>query len=149
MLFWSPGELLIPLFCPWVPEPVFVPIAQVVQFSLFLILFFLLVLFPRKSIVDYLFRSALMSRSLRFSSWPSFFFTFFLKWAKSHSAGSKVLCCYSSFHSPSFWFLEVPSTCVVRGHSRFSSFLAGSLVPKKDISVLCFLCFFGFSFKLS
>ena len=63
-----------------------------------------------------------MSRSSWFSFWPSFLFIFFLKWAKSHSASSKVLCCYSPFYSPSFWFPEGPSTCAVRDHSRFSSF---------------------------
>ena len=120
------------------------PIAQKVEFSLFLIFFFLLVLFPRKPMADYLSRSALVSdvtflmvqllavlplypfsqmgRISWFSFWPSFLFIFFLKWAESHSAGSKVLCCYSPFYSPLFWFPEIPSTCAVRGHSRFSSF---------------------------
>ena len=126
MLFWSPGELLIPLFCPLGTRACFVSISQKVQFSLFFILFFLLVLFLRKSMADYLFRSALMSRSSRFSFWPSFFFIFFLKWAESHSAGLNVLCCFSLFYTPSFWFPEVPPTCTMRSHSRFSSFLAGS-----------------------
>ena len=89
VLFWSPGELLIPLFCPLGTRACFVSISQKVQFSLFFILFFLLVLFLRKSMADYLFRSALMSRSSRFSFWPSFFFIFFLKWAESHSTGLK------------------------------------------------------------
>ena len=91
----------------------------------------------------------LMSRSLWFNFWPSFLFIFFLKLAKSHSVGSKVLCCYFPFYSPLFWFLEVPFICAVRGHSRLSFFLAGSLVPEKDVSTLCFLCSFGFSFELS
>ena len=64
----------------------------------------------------------LMSRSSWFSFWLSFLFIFFLKRAESHSVGSKVLCCYSPIYSLSFWFLEVLFTCVVRGHSRLSSF---------------------------
>ena len=69
--------------------------------------------------------------------------------------GGIPLCRFESplllipFYNPSFWFLEVPSTCAVRGHSRFSSFIVGSLVPEKDVSILCFLCSFGFSFELS
>ena len=31
----------------------------------------------------------------------------------------------------------------------FLLFLAGSLVPEKDVSIICFLCSFGFSFELS
>ena len=149
MLFWSPGELLIPLFCPLGTRACIVSIAQEVQFSLFLILFFLLVPFPRKSMADYLFQSARVSHSSWFSFWLSFFFIFFLKWAESHSVGSKVLCCYSPFNSPSFWFPKVLSTCAMRNHSRFSSFLVESLVPENDVSILCFLCSFGFSFELS
>ena len=126
MLFWSPEKLLIPLFCPLGTRACVVPIAQKVQFSLFFILSFLLVLFLWKSMADYLFRSALRSRSSRFSFWPSFFFILFLKWAESHSANLKVLCYYSLFYTSSFWFPEVPPTCAMRSHSRFSSFLAGS-----------------------
>ena len=55
------------------------------------------------------------------------------------------LCCYFLFYSSSFWFPEVPFLCIVSGYSRLSPFfLAGSLVPEKDISALRFLCFLAF-----
>ena len=64
---------------------------------------------------------------------------------ESNSAGSKVFCCYFLFYSSSFWFPEVPFLCIVSGYFRLSPFfLAGSLVPEKDISALRFLCFLAF-----
>ena len=143
---------MIPLFCPLGTKAHFVPIAQKVELSLFLIFSSFWCCFFESPWLTIYFgvHLFLMSRSLWFSFWPSFLFVFFLKWAESHSTGSKVFCCYFSFYSPLFWFPEVPFICTVKGHSRVSSFfLAGSLVPKKDVSTLCFLCSFGFSFELS
>ena len=93
---------------------------------------------------DYLFRNALRSRSSRFSFWPSFFFIFFLKWAESHSAGLKVLCCYSFFiplRSGSSRYCPLALWEVTPG---FLLFLLDHLVPEKDVPILCFLCSFGF-----
>ena len=91
----------------------------------------------------------LMSRFSWFSFWPSFLFIFFLKWAESHPAGLKVLCCYSPFYSPLFWFPEYCPLALWEVTPGFLLFLAGSLVLEKDVSILCFLCSFGFSFELS
>ena len=152
MLFWSPGELIdspiLPLgyqspFCTHRLEGWVFPVSH--SFSSFWCCFlespWLTIYFG-----VYLF---LMSRSLWFSFWLSFLFIFFLKWVESHFAGSKVLCCYFLFYSPLFRFPDIPFICAMGGHSRLSSFLAGSLISEKDASTLCFLCSFGFSFELS
>ena len=76
------------------------PIAQKVEFSLFLIFFlpFGAVSSKAHGWLSYFgVHLFLISRSSCFSFWSSFLFIFFLKWAESHSAGSKVLCYYSLF----------------------------------------------------
>ena len=144
MLFWSLGELWIPLFCPLGSRACVVPIVQKVQFYLFFILSFLFVLFLRKFMADYLFRSVLRLRSSQFSFSPSFFFIFFLKWVESHSASLKVFCCYSFFffiplHFGSPRYHPLTLWEVTPG---FLLFLLDHLVPEKDMLILYFLVFF-------
>ena len=148
VLFWSPrgtidSPVLPPryqsLCCAHRPEG---------SVSLFFILSFLLVLFLWKSMVDYLFRSTLRSRSSRSSFWPSFFFIFFLKWAKSHFADLKVFRCYSPFL---YFFILVPQGATHLHYEKslqvFLLFLTGSFDTWEGRAHLLFLVFlFGFFF---
>ena len=61
VLFLGSRGTIDSLFCPLGTRARFVPITQKVEFSLFLIFFFLLVLFSQKPMADYLFQSALVS----------------------------------------------------------------------------------------
>ena len=138
----SPGELLIPLFCPLGTRACVVPVAQKVQFSLFFILSFLLVLFLWKSMADYLFRSALRSRSSQFSFCRPSSLSFFSNGRNPTLLVRKSFAATPFFIPPSFWFPEVPSTCTMRSHSRFSSFLARSFGTWEGRAHPLFLVFF-------
>ena len=84
-----------------------------------------------------------MSPSLWFNFWSSSFFVIFLEWAESNSVGSKVFAATSFFIAPCSDSPRYRSFAPWEITLGFLLFLAGSLVPKKDVSALCFLCFFG------
>ena len=90
-----------------------------------------------------------MSPSIWFNFWPSSLFVIFPKWAESNSTGSKVFTATSFFISPCSGSLRYRSFALWEVTLGFLLFLAGSLVPEKDVFALCFLCFLVFSFELS
>ena len=151
VIFRVPGNYWFPCFAPWVPESVLCPSPRRLSFPCFSFFssFWCCLLESPWLTIYFGVHWFLMSRSSWFSFWPSFLFIFFLKWAESHPAGLKVFCCYSPFYSPLFWFPEYCPLALWEVTPGFLLFLAGSLVPEKDVSILCFLCSFGFSFELS
>ena len=92
---------------------------------------------------NYLFLDMLRSRLSQSHFWQFFFFTFFLRRAESHSAGLKVVRCYSLLYTSPFWFPKALPTCAMRGRWFFLLFLLGHLVLVASPLFLVFLfCLF-------
>ena len=102
--------------------------------------FFLLMLFLRKPWLTFLFRSALDVTFLMIQLLAVLpFLSFFLSGRNPTLLVRKFFAATSFFTSPCSGSPRYHSFCIVRGYSRlFSIFLAGSLIPEKNVSALCF-----------